>query len=71
MIRVGITLIAPPRIHPLHAQPIPKLTSVYPEWIQRGTTIEITLSGENLTNATRLVFSSDTESNQAGMPSPS
>src|SRR6266704_2770680 len=49
----------------LHAQPIPKLNSVYPEWIQRGTTIEITLSGENLTNATRLLFSSDTESNQA------
>src|SRR6266566_8672452 len=51
----------------LQAQPIPKLTSVSPGWIQRGTTIEITLSGEYLTNVTRLLFSSDTESNQAGI----
>jgi len=67
MIRAGITLLLLSSFTLMQAQPIPKLTSVFPEWIQRGTTIEITLSGENLTNATRLVFSSDTESNQAGI----
>src|SRR6266481_3718916 len=48
----------------IKAQPVPKLNSVSPEWIQRGGTIEVSLAGENLTNATRLAFSNDTESNQ-------
>jgi hypothetical protein len=41
------------------AQPVPKLTSLSREWIQRGTTVEIVLSGENLGNITGFVFSGE------------
>ena len=51
----------------LYAQPAPKLNSLSPEWVQHGATVKITLSGENLTNATKLVFSNDSESNQSGI----
>src|SRR3954463_16452341 len=32
----------------LCAQPVPKITSISPEWIQRGTTVNLTIVGENL-----------------------
>ncbi|HTD86241.1 MAG TPA: PPC domain-containing protein, partial [Candidatus Binatia bacterium] len=41
------------------AQPVPKLNSISPEWIQRGTTVDIVLTGENLANASGFVFSGD------------
>jgi hypothetical protein len=41
------------------AQPVPKLNSLSPEWIQRGTTVEVVLTGENLGDVTGFVFSGD------------
>ena len=41
------------------AQPAPKLTAISPEWIQRGTTIEVTLTGENLGGVTQIIFNGD------------
>jgi len=41
------------------AQPAPKLTAISPEWIQRGTTIEATLTGENLGDVTQILFNGD------------
>ncbi|MBI3850129.1 MAG: pre-peptidase C-terminal domain-containing protein [Verrucomicrobia bacterium] len=40
------------------AQPVPKISSVAPEWVQRGTTAELVFSGNNLKNATAIFFSS-------------
>ena len=40
-------------------QPVPKLNSISPEWVQRGTTVDVTLTGENLGNATGFIFSGD------------
>lgn len=36
----------------LLAQPVPKLNSISPEWIQRGTTLDVTLTGDNLGSIT-------------------
>ena len=41
------------------AQPAPKLTAISPEWIQRGTTLDITLTGENLGGVTQIIFNGD------------
>ena len=41
------------------AQPAPKLAAISPEWIQRGTTIEVTLTGENLGGVTQIIFNGD------------
>jgi hypothetical protein len=41
------------------AQPAPRLTSISPEWIQRGTTLEVTLTGENLGAVTQILFNGD------------
>ncbi|MBI3417334.1 MAG: PPC domain-containing protein [Verrucomicrobia bacterium] len=41
------------------AQPVPKLTTLSQDWLQRGTTNEITLTGESLAGASRIVFSGD------------
>lgn len=41
------------------AQPAPKLTAISPEWIQRGTTIDVTLTGENLGGVTQIIFNGD------------
>jgi hypothetical protein len=55
--RTALFLCAAPLA--LLAQPAPKFTSVSPEWIQRGTTGEITFTGENLGNVTRFLFSGE------------
>jgi hypothetical protein len=39
------------------AQPVPKLNSLSPEWIQRGNSAEISLSGENLAEARDILIS--------------
>jgi len=51
----------------LSAQPIPKLNSVSPDWIQRGTAVDVTFAGENLTNASALWFGLDPDSRQSGL----
>jgi hypothetical protein len=43
----------------LLAQPAPKLTAIAPEWIQRGTTIDVTLTGESLGGVTQIIFNGD------------
>ncbi|MEW6158289.1 MAG: PPC domain-containing protein [Verrucomicrobiota bacterium] len=43
----------------LWAQPIPKLNSISQEWIQRGTTIDVTFTGENLGAVARFIVSGD------------
>ena len=42
---------------PASAQPVPKLTSLSPEWIQRGATGQVVFSGENLATVTGFLFS--------------
>src|SRR5205809_1052159 len=37
----------------------PRLTSISPQWIQRGTTLDVTLSGDRLGSVTGFVFSGD------------
>ena len=53
------------------AQPVPKLNSLSPEWIQRGTTIDLVLSGENLGNATGFIFSGDPGLSATNIPAAS
>jgi hypothetical protein len=43
----------------LLSQPVPKLNSISPEWIQRGTTVDVTLAGENLGSVVRSLFNGD------------
>src|SRR5438093_10150657 len=43
----------------LLAQPVPKLSSISPEWIQRGTTQEIVVTGENLSGVAQILFNGD------------
>jgi hypothetical protein len=53
------------------AQGIPKINSISPEWIQRGATVDITISGENLGNATGFVFSGEPGLSATNLPAPS
>ena len=55
----------------LLAQPIPKLTAISPEWIQRGTTVEIVFTGENLGAVTSFIFSGDPGLSATNVPLPS
>ncbi len=41
------------------AQPVPKINSIWPEWVQRGTTSVVALEGENLSPITAFIFSGD------------
>lgn len=52
----------------LTAQPVPKLSSISPEWIQRGTTQEVVLTGENLGAITEFIFSGDTGLSASNVP---
>jgi hypothetical protein len=54
------------------AQPAPKLTAISPEWIQRGTTIDVTLTGENLGGVTQIIFNGDVglSATNAAAPAP-
>lgn len=44
---------------PAVAQPAPKLTSLTPEWVQRGAAVEITVTGENLSGVTGFLIDGD------------
>ena len=56
----------------LRAQPVPKLNSISPEWIQRGTTVDVTLSGENLGSVAGYLFNGDEglSATNAAVPAP-
>ena len=41
------------------AQPAPRLGSIAPQWIQRGATIEVVLSGENLGDIRQILFNGE------------
>src|SRR5712692_11945578 len=57
-------------LFPASAQPTPKLTSLSPEWIQRGTTLQIVFNGENLGNATGFIFNGDPGLAATNVPPP-
>ena len=52
------------------AQGIPKINSLSPEWIPRGATVDITISGENLGSAIGFVFSGDPGVTATNIPAP-
>jgi hypothetical protein len=64
---VAAALLATGSLIHLRAQPVPKINSLSPEWVQHGTSVDVTLSGENLTNVTALLFGADPDSNQRGV----
>ena len=49
------------------AQPVPKITGVFPELVQRGASVEVTLRGEGLGSVTGLVFSGDSRLTATGL----
>src|SRR4051794_3258023 len=55
---------------PLLAQPVPKLNSMSAEWIQRGTTLEVSFTGENLGNVNRFLFSGEPGLSATNIPAP-
>lgn len=50
------------------AQPAPQLKSVSPEWVQRGTTVEVVLNGENLGGVTQILFNGDAGLSATNVP---
>jgi hypothetical protein len=52
------------------AQPTPRLDSISPEWIQRGTTIEVTFRGTNLASVNRFIFDGETGLSATNVPAP-
>ena len=42
-----------------HAQSVPKITSISPDWVQRGTSSTVTLEGENLSQVESFIFSGE------------
>jgi len=52
----------------LTAQPVPKITSISPEWVQRGTSTEITIVGENLSSVADFIFSGATGLSATNIP---
>jgi hypothetical protein len=54
----------------LSAQPVPKITSVTPDWIQRGTTSVVTVEGENLLQVDQFIFSGDSGLSATNAPPP-
>ena len=53
-----------------HAQSVPKITSISPEWIQRGTTNDLTIVGENLGSVSGFIFSGDIGLTATNVPPP-
>jgi len=43
----------------VYAQSVPKLNSVSKEWVQRGKALDLSLAGENLSQATNILISGD------------
>src|SRR5437773_3710756 len=55
----------------IHAQPVPRITSVSPEWVQRGTTSVVVLEGDNLSQINAFLFSGDGGLAATNAPPPS
>jgi hypothetical protein len=53
------------------AQPVPKINSISPEWIQRGTTADVTITGENLASVSGFIFSGEPGLSATNVPSVS
>src|SRR5438477_598759 len=53
-----------------YAQPVPKITSISPEWIQRGTTNNLTIVGDNLGAVSGFIFSGDAGLSATNVPPP-
>src|SRR5438309_10068146 len=53
-----------------YAQPVPKITSISPEWIQRGTTNDLTIVGDNLGAVSGFVFSGEVGLSATNVPPP-
>ncbi|HXG49641.1 MAG TPA: PPC domain-containing protein, partial [Methylomirabilota bacterium] len=51
-------------------QPAPKLNSLSPDWIQRGTTIEVVFTGDNLGEVTGFLFDGDAGLSATNVPPP-
>ena len=66
----AIVVAAQHAILSANAQPVPKTTSVSPEWVQRGKTSIVALEGENLSNVTGFVFSGDGGLTATNAPAP-
>src|ERR1043166_907535 len=43
------------------AQPAPKINSITREWVQRGTSTELAIDGDNLSNITHFVFDDEND----------
>jgi hypothetical protein len=52
------------------AQPVPKITSISPQFIQRGTTIDLTIAGTNLASVSGFIFSGDAGLSATNVPPP-
>src|SRR5438067_13468407 len=53
-----------------NAQPVPKITSVSPDWVQRGATSVVVVEGENLSRINAFLFSGDAGLTGANAPAP-
>src|SRR2546426_563540 len=52
------------------AQPVPKIDSISPEWIQRGPTVDITIAGTNPAAVSGFIFSGDSGLSATNVPPP-
>jgi len=53
-----------------HSQPIPKITSISPDWVQRGTSSTVLLEGENLSQIEGFIFSGEGGLSATNAPVP-
>jgi hypothetical protein len=68
---VSLRLCASVLIVPaVFAQPTPKLDSISREWIQRGTTVEFTFVGTNLSAVNRFIFDGEPGLSATNVPGP-
>ena len=54
----------------VQAQPVPKITAISPDWVQRGTSSTVTLEGENLSQIEGFVFSGEGGLSATNAPPP-
>ena len=67
---LGILLTTLFGVSAAFAQPVPKLTAISPEWIQRGTTLQVVFTGENLGSVTNFIFSGEPGLSATNVPPP-
>ena len=54
----------------VHSQSVPRITSISPDWVQRGTSSTVTLEGENLSQVDGFIFSGEGGLSAAIAPPP-